>query len=244
MDSDLAVTVVGFDTATRDLCVAATRGGECLRERQVSAPEGGRPPHATDLLAEVESAAAAAGGWAGVDVIAVGVGPGSFTGIRIGVATARALAQGLRKPVVPVVSLDALGGAIAEQARASARPVLAAIDASRGEVFAALYGENGERTWGPVVCGPGELADRLAGAGGPLAAGSGSLRFRRELEVAGAEVLPEADGAHRLSARHLCLLASASAATRPEKIHPLYLRRPDAEQWLERDRENTDRRGR
>ena len=87
--------VIGFDTATDETAVAAVRDGELLFAGSVGPGDDGRPAHATRLLAEVEEAADAAGGWDSVGRIAVGVGPGSFTGLRIGVATAKALAQSL-----------------------------------------------------------------------------------------------------------------------------------------------------
>jgi tRNA threonylcarbamoyladenosine biosynthesis protein TsaB len=86
------------------------------------------------------------------------------------------------------------------------------------------------------VAAPGELAERVSALPrAPLAAGSGAIRFRDELEAAGAEVPPDAEPAHRVSARHLCLLAEAGRPARPESIEPIYLRPPDAELWLERD---------
>ena len=166
----------------------------------------------------------------------MGVGPGSFTGLRIGLATARALAQALDKPVVPVGTLAALARGIGERSGAQDRARLAVLDARRSQAFAALHGTGGEALWPPLVATPGELAERVAALPqAPLAAGSGAIRFRDELEAAGAEVPPDAEPAHRVSARHLCVLAEAGRPARLESIKPIYLRPPDAELWLERD---------
>ncbi len=228
--------VLGFDSATEDVAVAATRDGELLDERRLEAAPGERPRHAAALLAEIESVTERAGGWGGVDTIAVGIGPGSFTGLRIGIATARALAQALAKPVVPVGTLAALARGIEGRAGAGDSAALPVLDARRGQAFAALYGPRGEEIWEPAVATPDELAGRVKALDRrPLAAGSGAIRFRSELEAAGAEVLPDPDGAHRISARHVCLLAEGGSPARPESIEPIYLRPPDAKLWLERD---------
>ena len=234
--------VAGFDTATDDVAVALVRfhtsgsGMELVAESSRSPGSGERPRHAAELLAELETAVEPAGGWSGVDLLGVGVGPGSFTGLRIGVATARALAQALAMPVVPVATLAALARGIGERTGARGRARLAVLDARRGQAFAALHGPADDELWPPLVAMPGELSERVASLRqSPLAAGSGAIRFRDELEAAGAEVLPDADSAHRVSARQICLLAQAGRPARPESIEPIYLRPPDAELWLERD---------
>src|SRR5215211_5284908 len=213
-------TVLGFDTATPDVAVSVMRDGEALSDRRLE-PDGG-PRHAAALLAEVERAATAAGGWDAIDALAVGVGPGSFTGLRIGISTARALAQGLGKPVSGVGSLDALARGVAERPAARGRSALAVIDARRPQVFAALHDAEGQPVWEPFVADPDELAARVASLPEPpLAGGDGSLRFRRDLERAGAEVLPDADPGHRLSARHICLLAKGLPGGAPDEIRPV-----------------------
>lgn len=203
-----------------------------LHEALVGPGADGRPVHSARLLAEVEAAAEAAGGWEGVDVVAPGLGPGSFTGLRIALATARGLATALDVRLAGVCTLDALGRGMAEKDREGAR--LAVLDARRGEVFAALYGTGGERVWDPFVCRPEELGERLSGlADAPWAAGSGALRFRQELAPRGVEIPDDADPVHRVAARHLCALAAAGEGGDP--LVPIYLRPPDAERWLERD---------
>lgn len=170
-----------------------------------------------------------------MDLIAVGLGPGSFTGLRIGIATARGLSAGLGVAATGVCTLDALGRGIGEAGGEGQR--LAVLDGFRGEVFAALYGEDGERIWEPLVCRPGELAERLAGLEAPpRAAGSGAVRFRHELARDGVRIADDADPVHRVAARHICALAATSGEgeARPG-LAPIYLRPPDAERWRERD---------
>jgi tRNA threonylcarbamoyladenosine biosynthesis protein TsaB len=227
--------IAGLDTATDDVSVAVVSDGEVVDERMVAKPDGGRPRHAEALLVELEAAVGAAGGWEVVDRLAVGIGPGSFTGLRVGLATARAIAQATGKPVVPIGTLKALAEGIAQDG-GMGRPRLAVLDGRRGEALAALFGPGGEEVWEPLVAKPEDLGERLrAVTGRPLAAGSGALRFRRELEAAGAEVLPDADSVHRVWARHVCRLAENEPPSPPDAIQPIYLRPPDAQVWLERD---------
>jgi tRNA threonylcarbamoyladenosine biosynthesis protein TsaB len=227
--------VLGFDTATADVAVAVTRDGEAVVERRV-APGERYPRHAAALLPEVEAAVAEAGGWEAISMIAVGVGPGSYTGLRIGISTARALGQALGKPLAGICTLDALARGIAQRPAAGDRATLAVLDAKRSQAFAVLHDARGQRLWEPLVAGPDELATRVAGLrDGPLAGGDGSVRFRQDLEAAGAEVLADGDPAHRLQARHVCLLAEGSEGSPPDEIRPIYLRPPDAQVWLQRD---------
>lgn len=233
--------ILGFDTATALTAVAVwAKGGRVVFERALGPMQGGRPRHAAALLPLIEAGAAATGGWERVGRIGVGIGPGTFTGLRIGVATARALSQALGKPLAPVSSLAALAAAIGEAHGAAARPRLAVIDARRGEAFAALHSPAGEVVWGPVVVSPAQLAERVRALDErPLAAGDGALRFRQELEAAGAEVPPDEEPAHQLSARHVCRLAGGEDPVGPEAVEPVYLRRPDAELWRERIRDGS-----
>ncbi len=188
-------------------------------------------------MGEVEAAADAAGGWQEIEAIAVGLGPGSFTGLRVGVASARGLGAALGLPVIGVCTLDALARGI--EAPAAGRPRLALLDARRGELFAALYGGSGERLWGPWVGGPGALCERLAELRlAPLAAGSGALRFSDELAGCDVEV-PGGGDLHRVRARHICALASEGAGE-GLPLEPIYLRPPDAERWHERDHPQRD----
>jgi tRNA threonylcarbamoyladenosine biosynthesis protein TsaB len=194
----------------------------------------GRPLHATRLLEEVERAAAATGGWEAVDLIAVGLGPGTFTGLRVGISTARGLAVSLGLPARGVCTLDALAAGMRE---AGDGRQLAVLDGWRGEVFAALYDAEGKRLWEPAVYRPDELAERVPElAEAPSVAGSGAVRFRRELARGGVRIADDSDPVHRVAARHVCALAAASAGGEDrDGLAPIYLRPPDAERWRERD---------
>jgi tRNA threonylcarbamoyladenosine biosynthesis protein TsaB len=226
------------------------RGEEVLHEAALGLTAEGSPRHSTALLAELERAAEASGGWEQVGLIAVGRGPGSFVGIRIGLATARGLAASTGVPLSGVCTLDALGWAMVEKASPSAVPMrgierqrhdgsLAVLDARRGEAFVALYSAQGERLWEPAVIGPEALAERLSGLPAPpWAAGSGAIRFRQELTDRGVDIPDDADPVHQVSARHICALAGASGYGDGDSLDPIYLRPPDAQRWRERNTSN------
>lgn len=208
------------------------RGDEVLHEATLGLAADGSPQHSTALLAEIERAAQASGGWEQVGGIAVGRGPGSFVGIRIGLATARGLAASTGVQVSGVCTLDALGRAICEQTAGG----LAILDARRGEVFAALYAASGERLWEPFVAAPADLAEKVTALSAPLrAAGSGAVRFRQELADRDVDIPDDEDPVHRVSARHICALVEASGYGNGDSLDPIYLRPPDAQRWRERD---------
>jgi tRNA threonylcarbamoyladenosine biosynthesis protein TsaB len=223
--------ILGIDTATADVAVAVAHAGDIVWEESEPPSESGRPRHAATLLATVERAVEAAGGWEVIGVIGLGVGPGTFTGLRIGVATGRALAQARGLEIAAVTSLAALARGIAGRDQ---RPGLALIDARRDELFAGLYGPDDGPIWEPFVAAPEAIGERVARlAASPRSAGDGSLRFRQRLEAAGVDVVPDTDPAHRMAARHVCALAERAPRLRPELVTPIYLRRPDAEVWRE-----------
>jgi len=232
--------ILGLDTATQATVVAVLPdAGEPVELRHDPA-SGERPGHARELLPLAQQALNAVGAtFADVARIGVGVGPGTFTGLRIGVATARALAQGTGAEVSAISTLDAL----AEAASAAERPVLAVLDARRGEAFAAAY-LGGERVAGPVAIAPEELAafaERAAAAalraraapGAParpnswLAVGDGAIRFRDRL-VPAADVPGDDSTLHRVSALAVCRLARAAPTVDRDALLPEYVRPPDA----------------
>jgi tRNA threonylcarbamoyladenosine biosynthesis protein TsaB len=223
------VIVLGFDTATPATTVGLIDDAGNVCERRHDPGEGERPGHVAQLLVLAHELLGEAGlAFADVERIAVGLGPGSFTGLRIGVSTARALAQGAAAELVGVSTLEAL--ALAAQPQASADTgVLAVVDARRGEVFAAGW-RGGERLLGPVALKPAALADLLREGQRPwLGVGDGALRFRADLEAAGCLVAEDRSARHGVRARAICRLSlRASQGTARDLIVPDYLRRPDA----------------
>jgi tRNA threonylcarbamoyladenosine biosynthesis protein TsaB len=250
--------VLGFDTATPATAVALRLAdGTTLRARDDPRAQE-RPGHTTRLLplaSELLSQAALP--WGAVQRIAVGVGPGTFTGLRVGVAMARGLAQSLDIELVGISSLRTLAeAAFADRdTRLSGRAVLAAIDARRGEVFLAAYDARGERA--SVASGEGstvatpprarELAPARAlapealdgfllevGAGRDwLAVGDGAIRFRVQMEAVGVAVAAEDCSLHHIDGGVLCELALTASPGASETVLPDYRRRPDAEIALE-----------
>jgi tRNA threonylcarbamoyladenosine biosynthesis protein TsaB len=214
--------VAALDTASPATVTGVLRADGGVVEARDDPPPGSRGDHAARLLPLVEQALAQAGvEWADVDRLAVGVGPGGFTGLRIGIATARALAQANGLPLVPVGSLAAL-------AAGAGGTVAAVLDARRGEVFAGVW-ESGRELMAPAALAPAELARRLAALGAPVqAVGDGAVRFRPELERAGVDVPADGSSVHRISAAPLCRLGAVGEPAERDRLLPDYRREPDA----------------
>lgn len=217
--------MLGLDTATPATAVGLLREDGVVFEARHDPAPGERPGHASRLLGLVDEVLAAGETpLERVARIAVGRGPGGFTGLRIGIATARGLAQGTGAELVGVSTLRAL----AAPALDPARPAVAVIDARRGEVFAAAWMGDTEVV-PPAALAPDALAGALARLDpNPLAVGDGALRFRADLEPAGAEIPPDDDPLHRVAARHLCRLGAGAQPAGIDAVTPDYLRPPDA----------------
>ncbi len=195
--------LLAFDTATETASVALVRDGDVLGER---------PSRAVRVLDDVEALLADAGlGSADVGGIVVGTGPGSYTGLRMGLVTARTLAIALGVPVAGVSTLDALA--------AGAPGAVPVLDGKRGEVFTLVGGE-------PRCL----AAEALAPEPGKAYVGDGAVRYREAIESAGATVAPDGAPEHVPWARHHAALAHAFGP--PDAVEPLYLRVPDAERAL------------
>ncbi len=196
---------LALDTATPRSSCALVKDGKLLCERETKA---------VAVLAVADTLLAEAGFVTGdLDRIVCGTGPGSFTGIRIGLAVARGLALALDLPLAGVSSLAAL-----QEGAPGALPI---IDGSRKEIFTLVGGE-------PAVMRPEDLQLEA----GAVCVGDGALRYRSLLEAAGGEVPPDSSELHLVRARFHARLATDFGPA--ERVEPLYLRVPDAEKALER----------
>jgi tRNA threonylcarbamoyladenosine biosynthesis protein TsaB len=220
------VLVLSLDTTTRAGSVAVVEGNALVSELvgDAALTHGARLP--TDLIRALETAGRSV---AELDLLAVAVGPGSFTGLRVGIAAMQGLAMATGKRIVPVSALDALAVAGA----GGGWPVATWMDAQRGEVFAAIYDATGTHpSVEATALAPEETLDvwKRAGIAGPLRfIGDGAVRYadviRQRIGVE-SEVIPPPPLAAvigRIAA------AGPERAVLPHAVVPVYIRRPDAE---------------
>jgi len=230
------VLILGIDTATPQVSVAV--GGhegvlastQSLRGRQ----------HAEVLTPAIEFTCRQARiELSEISVVAVDLGPGLYTGLRVGVAAAKAMAHALRVPMIGVSSLDLLAFPV----RFSNRLIAAVVDARRGELFSAFYRQvpgGVQRLSEQHVATPDDVASELLATGEDcLLVGDGGLRYREVFEGLTKVEIVDAGLAHP-SAASLVQLAHAQALreqfVKPWDLQPLYLRKPDAEiNWTTRE---------
>jgi tRNA threonylcarbamoyl adenosine modification protein YeaZ len=206
------VLVVGFDTATEAVSVALHDGERVVSE--AFALDARRHSELlTPMIAKVMADAGAARG--DLTAVAVGVGPGPYTGLRVGIVTARVLGAVLGLPVYGVCSLDVIAAAVP-----AGTEFLVATDARRREVYWARYDASGGRLEGPAV----GRADSIQGAGQLPVAGAGGPLYPEAFGPVVGPLYPDA--------RTLCEIVAVRPpdAARPPLLpaEPLYLRRPDA----------------
>jgi tRNA threonylcarbamoyl adenosine modification protein YeaZ len=210
------VLLLALDTATPAVTVALHDGTSVLAEE--SRIDARR--HGELLLPAVDRVLAAAGAALGdVTDLVVGVGPGPYTGLRVGLATAVAFGTALDVPVHGVCSLDGLAYASGLQ-----EPFLVVTDARRKEVYWARYADARTRVTDPAVDHPGDVADARDTAGGLPVVGAGALLHPDAFPGARG---PEHQSAAALASLGAGLLAAGGAGFLPPL--PLYLRRPDAQ---------------
>jgi tRNA threonylcarbamoyl adenosine modification protein YeaZ len=223
------VLALAFDTSTTTVSVAVVHSTDVPREGSfITAPptllagRGVSAPNAQgETLAPLIDEVCRAGGVAltDLDVVGVGLGPGPFTGLRVGVVTAAGLADALGIPVHGMCSLDAIA-----RAQVTVAPFAVVTDARRKQVYWATYGETGERTGGPDLAPPADLARMLTGKV-HVVAGAGALLHAdvfTGLDVRSENPWPSAYeiGVHAL--------AESIRGNESGRLEPLYLRRPDA----------------
>jgi len=210
------VLLLAFDTATAAVTAALHDGSRVLAADTVVSSRR----HGELLAAMIEKVLADGGAARGdLDAVAVGTGPGPYTGLRAGLVTARVLSSALGVPAVGVCTLDVI--ARAASPAAGGREFIVASDARRKEVYWARYDPAGRRIAGPAVSQPAELAAAELTAPCPVA-GEGSVLYP---ELGGDPILPRYPEAAHLAEIALQSLAEHLPAQPPE---PLYLRRPDA----------------
>jgi tRNA threonylcarbamoyladenosine biosynthesis protein TsaB len=228
------VIVLALDSTTAGGSCALARDGVVIRELagNPATTQAARLP--ADLMSLLDAEAVTL---PDVDVYAVATGPGSFTGLRVGIATMQGLAFAAGRPLVGVSGFDALADigsrqlAAGRRPRASGRRVATWVDAWRGEVYAALY-EDGHEIEAPSVESPALVLRRLS-AHPPLFIGDAAAIYAETIRAAIADESAIAEPAAPLLAGTIAVLA-ADAARRghrptPDAIRPLYVRRPDAE---------------
>jgi len=230
------VLILGITTSTMQ--VGCAIGGHEGVLAQVHSSRGKR--HAETLTPSIDFLRTQARiGLDEIGCVAVDIGPGLFTGLRVGVASAKAIAHALRVPMIGVASLDLLAFPV----RWSPRLVVAAIDARRGELFTASYRQvpgGIQRLSERRVSTPDDLAGDLEATGEDvLLVGDGALRYQDAWADLGRVELADQGAAHP-SAASLVQLAHARALredfVQPWELEPLYLRKPDAEiNWATRD---------
>jgi len=221
--------ILGLDTATADTCVALrsdTEGLVLALSRHHRPAPGERPGHAQQLLVLAGAVLHEASlTWTAVDRIAVGLGPGTFTGLRIGVASARALAQAAGTQLAGVSTLQALATAAGEEH--DTRPILACVDARRGEVFAAAWA-GGTCLLAARAVAPPDLPALVAALGaGILAVGDGAVRYR-DAFAASAEIPDDDDDRHHVHGLAICRLARFAPVAGRDTLMPDYVRDADA----------------
>jgi tRNA threonylcarbamoyl adenosine modification protein YeaZ len=207
------VLVIAVDTATPAVTAGVVNVEEMLVLAEcvtVDAKAHGEllTPHVLTALKEADHT------FADIAAIVCGIGPGPFTGLRAGMATAAALGQALAKPVYPVCTLDAI-------AVESQGPLLVASDARRKEIYWAAYDAAGKRVTNPAVDKPADVVARIPSLSVERVAGNGATLYDLGLPHTGQEY-PTPLGIARVARDDVL------AGARPRPFAPLYLRRPDA----------------
>lgn len=228
--------LLAIDTSSASTIVVAA-AGDRIAARRHDPGEDGRPQHTSlGLVLAAEVLADLGLAWGDLERVGVGVGPGSFTGLRSGLSAAAGLARRLGVPLVPVTAHAILDHG-ARSAPGNATQVLSIVDGRRRELFAARAAASGED--------PGDASsihvvrrdalEELGDLHGWLAVGDGALLEESKLSTLGADVPPAGDPRHVLSAEALAALTARGVAHSADAVRPAYGRRPDAIPTAERE---------
>jgi tRNA threonylcarbamoyladenosine biosynthesis protein TsaB len=232
------MVILSLDTTTRAGSCALLRDDRVLREHagDASRDQAERLPGDLAALLEREGLALQA-----IDAFAVATGPGSFTGLRVGIATMQGLAMAMAKPLIGVSAFDALAFQAARAAHEtnadSPSRTATWIDAWRGEVFAALY-EAGREIAEPVVAPPDALLEQLKGTA-TLFTGDGAALYESRIRASSGDAARFSTPIAPPLAGAVAMLAAeafrAGQRPLPHAIRPIYVRRSDAELAADRD---------
>ncbi len=230
--------VLGIDTSTRQVGAALGTPDGVVGAVALGGPASVGPPRHTEQLAPAIEYLLRATGvqLRDVDAIGVGIGPGMFTGLRVGVVTATVLAQALGIPVVPVPSLELLAHPLRTASNTSIVPI---VDARRAEVYYAIYQATDgalRRMTDYAIARPEAVAADIATRGVPVVlCGDGMLRFREVFATRALAALVEFAGSSHVSPSLAALIELTCAGVvrgegrDPGEVTPLYLRQSDAE---------------
>jgi tRNA threonylcarbamoyladenosine biosynthesis protein TsaB len=213
--------VLGIDTSTRRASVALWENGTVIARTTAEQPM----QHAERMISLVDAAIGMAG-WpkSSLDLVACGVGPGSFTGVRVGIATAKGIAFGLSRPLVGVGSLEAMARAL----RSDAEVIVPLVDAKKGEVFLAAYDAAGAGLLDPMHLASARVAATLAKFAakravvlGEIAAciDTGTIKAHRDPSTD----LPDAAAVAMVGAERMATLGPCNL----HALEPAYVRPPD-----------------
>lgn len=223
---ETTLLILGIETSTPRAGVALSREGRLLASATLGMGRGHAEftaPAIGFLFEQAKTPLSA------LDAIAVGVGPGLFTGMRVGIITGELMAQALEIPLVGVSSLDL----IARQAGVAPDPVVAVVDARRKEVFWASYqvGDSGPVQLGEIrLSGPRECARAADDLGGsPVFAGNGVLEYKEEFIAGKSSRLAPATMAFPMAETLTYEAAAILKEGRQAPASPVYMRGPDAE---------------
>ncbi|MDP1809074.1 MAG: tRNA (adenosine(37)-N6)-threonylcarbamoyltransferase complex dimerization subunit type 1 TsaB [Actinomycetota bacterium] len=228
--------ILAFDTATDRLTVALGTADTIIAEINEDAPRA----HLSRLLPAIDTLVKTAKiKLSDIDQIAVGIGPGSFTGLRIGLATAQGLAHGLDRPLIGVATLDTIAAALAGQGDTDIYPVL---DAKRREVYTAGYDRDGNRLTEYLVFDPKALAENLAALHKPiLMAGDGLTAYSSIFTDKPGSGVTLADPSLWPPRASVLIRLAEDKIYKGEvgpyfKVLPIYIRPPDAQETAKREK--------